>query len=316
MNTAFIFPGQGSQLVGMGKDLAQANEHAARIFEQANDILGFDLSALCFDGPAERLEATDVQQPAILTTSAAIWAAMTDGGKRTLASSAVAGLSLGEYTALYVAGSLQFADALKLVHQRGKFMQEAAEASPGGMVSILGLAAEDVAELCRRAAEGEVLAPANYNCPGQIVISGAKSACERACQLIEESGKGRAVTLKVAGAFHSDLMRPAAEKLKVELSRTDFAVPTIPVVSNVDVTPHGSVEQIREALYRQVFKPVRWQAVVESIVGDGAERFVEVGPGRILTGLMRKIARSKTAVNVSSAESLEKYTASQPAGVC
>lgn len=303
-------------MVGMGKDLAQANEHAARIFEQANDILGFDLSALCFDGPAERLEATDVQQPAILTTSAAIWAAMTDGGKRTLASSAVAGLSLGEYTALYVAGSLQFADALKLVHQRGKFMQEAAEASPGGMVSILGLAAEDVAELCRRAAEGEVLAPANYNCPGQIVISGAKSACERACQLIEESGKGRAVTLKVAGAFHSDLMRPAAEKLKIELSRTDFAVPTIPVVSNVDVTPHGSVEQIREALYRQVFKPVRWQAVVEFIVGDGAERFVEVGPGRILTGLMRKIARSKTAVNVSSAESLEKYTASQPAGVC
>ena len=303
-------------MVGMGKDLAQTNEHAARMFEQANEILGFDLSGLCFDGPAERLEATDIQQPAILATSAAIWAAMTDGGERTLLPSAVAGLSLGEYTALYVAGSLQFADALRLVHQRGKFMQQAAEAAPGGMVSILGLAANEVDELCRRAAEDQVLAPANYNCPGQIVISGAKSACERARRLVDESGKGRAVVLKVAGAFHSGLMRPAAEKLKIELNRTDFAVPSVPVVSNVDVTRHGSAEQIREALYRQVFKPVRWQAVVEKIVGEGIERFVEVGPGRVLTGLMRKIARSKTAVNVSGAESLEKYAASQPTGVC
>ncbi len=309
--TAFIFPGQGSQLVGMGKDLAEVNDHAARVFNQANEILGFDLSGICFEGPPERLASTDIQQPAILVTSAALWAALTEGGTQDLPFDATAGLSLGEYTALFVAGSLQFSDAVRLVHNRGRFMQEAAEAVPSGMVSIMGLPADEVDELCRQAAEGEVLAPANYNCPGQIVISGAKSACARAVELVDQSGNGRAVALNVAGAFHSDLMKPAAEKLKAELDHTDFAPPRVPVIANVDVSIHGSADQMRDLLYRQVFSPVRWQASIEHLAQDGIERFVEVGPGRVLTGLMRKIDRKKTAVNVSTAESLEQFVADE-----
>ncbi len=309
--TAFIFPGQGSQLVGMGKDLAEVNDHAARVFNQANEILGFDLSGTCFDGPPERLAATDIQQPAILVTSAALWAALTDGGKQDVPFDVAAGLSLGEYTALFVAGSLQFSDAVRLVHHRGRFMQEAAEAVPGGMVSILGLPADDVDELCRQAADGDVLTPANYNCPGQIVSSGTKSACDRAVKLVDQSGGGRAVALNVAGAFHSELMRPAAEKLKAELDQTDFAPPRVPVIANVDVSNHGSADGIRDLLYRQVFNPISWQASIEHLAQDGVERFVEVGPGRVLTGLMRKIDRKKTAVNVSTAESLEQFVTAE-----
>ncbi len=309
--TAFIFPGQGSQSVGMGKDLAEANEHAARVFDQANEILGFDLSGICFEGSPERLAATDIQQPAILVTSAALWAALTDGGNQDVPFDAVAGLSLGEYTALFVAGSLQFSDAVRLVHNRGRFMQEAAEAAPGGMVSIMGLPAEEVDELCQQAVEGDVLTPANYNCPGQIVISGTRSACDRAVKLVDESGKGRAIALKVAGAFHSELMRQAAEKLKTELDRTDFAPPRVPVIANVDVSVHGSADQMRDLLYRQVCSPVRWQASIERLVQDGIEKFVEVGPGRVLTGMMRKIDRKKTAINVSTAESLEQFVTAE-----
>ena len=305
--TAFIFPGQGSQWVGMGKDLAEASDHAARVFHQADEILGFDLSGICFDGPPERLAATDIQQPAILVTSAAFWAVLTDGGKQDVPFDAAAGLSLGEYTALFVAGSLQFSDAVRLVHNRGRFMQEAAETVPSGMVSIMGLPADEVNELCQQAAEGEVLTPANYNCPGQIVISGAKSACARAVKLVDQSGNGRAVALNVTGAFHSDLMRPAAERLKVELDQTDFTPPRVPVIANVDASAHGSADQMRDLLYRQVFSPVRWQASIEHLAQNGIERFVEVGPGRVLTGLMRKIDRKKTAVNVSTAESLEQF---------
>lgn len=309
--TAFIFPGQGSQVVGMGKDLAEANDHAARVFNEANEILGFDLSGICFDGPPERLAATDIQQPAILVTSAALWAAFTDGGKLDIPITAAAGLSLGEYAALFVAGSLQFPDAVRLVHNRGRYMQEAAEAVPSGMVSMIGLEPDAVHELCQQAAEGEVLTPANYNCPGQIVISGARSACMRAVKLVDESGVGRAVALKVSGAFHSELMRPAAEKLKAELDQTDFTPPRMPVISNVDVSPHGSADEIRNLLYRQVFNPVRWQESIERLAQDGIERFVEVGPGRVLTGLMRKIDRKKTAVNVSTADSLEQFVAAE-----
>ncbi len=309
--TTFIFPGQGSQLVGMGRDLAEANDHAARVFNQANEILGFDLSGICFHGPPERLAATDIQQPAILVTSAALWAALTEGGKQDLPFDVAAGLSLGEYTALFVAGSLQFSDAVRLVHNRGRFMQEAAEAAPGGMVSIMGLPVDDVGELCRQASEGDVLTPANYNCPGQIVISGTKSACARAVKLVDQSGNGRAMALNVAGAFHSDLMRPAAEKLKTELDQTDFAPPRVRVIANVDVSDHGSAAHIRDLLYRQVFSPVRWQASIERLAQDGIERFVEVGPGRVLTGLMRKINRKKTAVNVSTAESLEQFVTAE-----
>lgn len=312
--TAFIFPGQGSQLVGMGKDLVEVSPPAARVYAQANEILEFDLSRLCFDGPADRLEATDIQQPAIFVTSWAFWTALSTGGEMPWPFAATAGLSLGEYTALCAAGALRFDDVVRLVYKRGQYMQEAAQAVPSGMVSVVGLEREEVAELCMQAAEGEALAPANFNCPGQIVISGSKSACARAVQIVESAEEGRAIVLKVAGAFHSELMKPAAEKLKVELERTDFRTPKVPVISNVDATAHGSADQIRTALYRQVFSPVRWQSSVEKMIADGIERFVEVGPGRGLTGMMRKIDRSKTAVNIGSVESLDKFAACSPSG--
>lgn len=301
--TAYIFPGQGAQAVGMGKDVAEASDDAAEVFNRANRVLGFDLAEVCFTGPAERLEETDIQQPAILVTSIALWAALTRGGRDVPPFAAAAGLSLGEYTALYVAGAVSFEDAVRLVYRRGQLMQASAEAAPSGMVSILGLSADEVQAICRQAADGDVLQPANFNCPGQIVVSGHRAACERAVRIVE-SGKGKAVMLKVAGAFHSELMRPAAEQLRIELAQTRFRTPRVPVLSNVDVLPHGDCADIRDALYRQVFSPVRWQASIEGLITYGIEMFMEVGPGRTLTGMMRKIDRTRKAVNVSGAESV------------
>lgn len=304
--TALLFPGQGAQQVGMGRDLVESSDHAARVFNRANEILGFDLSGLCFDGPPQRLEATDIQQPAILVTSVAFWAVITEGGGRKMPISFTAGLSLGEYTALHAAGVLSFEDAVRLVHQRGLFMQQAATTKPSAMVSVLGMDGEQVERLCERAADGQVLQPSNFNCPGQIVISGEKAACERAMAIVE-ADHGKAIMLKVAGAFHSDLMKPAAEKLKTELEKTTFEAAKVPVISNVDARAHGGADDIRDALYRQVFSPVRWQSSIECMIQSGCERFVELGPGRSLTGLMRKIDRSKTCVNVSNAESCKNF---------
>ncbi|MCG3137662.1 MAG: Malonyl CoA-acyl carrier protein transacylase [Phycisphaerae bacterium] len=304
--TAYIFPGQGAQIVGMGKDVAEASDHAARVYHVANEILGFDLARLCFEGPAERLESTDIQQPAILVTSLAIWAAMNEGGRRSIPVAATAGLSLGEYVALQVAGALTLEDAIRLIHQRGKFMQEAAVAQPSGMVSIMGLDGAAVERLCTQVAEGQVLQAANFNCPGQIVISGHKEACARAVALIEQ-GSGKAVPLKVAGAFHSALMKPAAEKLQVELARTPFQPPRWPVLSNVHGQLHTSPDETRELLYRQVFSPVRWQPCVERLIADGVSQFVEVGPGRSLAGMIRKIDRQKNVTNINSLDTLRSY---------
>jgi len=305
--SAIIFPGQGSHVVSMGKDLVEISDHATSVFNQANEILGFDLANLCFEGPAEKLEATDIQQPAILVTSVAYWRALTRGGQEVLDFYATAGLSLGEYTALHIAGSLSFEDAVRLVHQRGRFMQEASTAQPSGMVSVMGMEPDEVQSLCQEASQGQVLQPSNFNCPGQIVISGDRSACERAANLVEQRGTGKAIILKVAGAFHSALMEPAADKLKSELVCTAFSQPRVPVISNVDAQPHGNEQTIRDALYRQVISPVLWQASIEHLIDQGVDTFVEVGPGRSLTGMMRKIDRKKTAVNISSAGSLEKY---------
>ena len=207
--SAVIFPGQGSQSVGMGKDVVESSASARAVFQRANEVIGFDLSSVCFEGPAAELERTDVQQPAIFVTSVALWAAFVEAGGGLKHFSRTGGLSLGEYTALHVAGAMSFDDALKLVHRRGQLMQEAANASSGGMVSLIGATPSTAAELCDRARESDVLAPANFNCPGQIVISGSKTACERALGLAEEF-ECRAVSLPVAGAFHSGLMNPAA----------------------------------------------------------------------------------------------------------
>ena len=302
--SAAIFPGQGAQLVGMGQDVAEQFAIAADTFARADEVLGFELSRLCFEGPAERLNATDIQQPAIFATSVAIFRAGLDCGRfRAGMFAAMGGLSLGEYTALHLAEAISFDDALRLVHRRGQLMQQACEQHPSGMVSLMGLDEAQALALCERLADKGLIAPANFNCPGQIVISGEQTACEAAVSLAEELG-GKAVPLKVAGAFHSELMRSAAEGLRTALEACEIKTPRIRVVANVDAGYHADAEAIREALYRQVINPVRWQACIERMIADGCTTFWEVGPNRVLTGLMRKINRKVKTINVSSAGGL------------
>ncbi len=304
-HSAILFPGQGSQLVGMGADVAQLSRRAADVFARANHALGFDLQVACFEGPADTLERTDVQQPAILVTSIACLEALADQGEVTAAFRAAAGLSLGEYTALYFAGAFTFEDVVKVVRRRGELMQEAALASPSGMVSLIGADEDKAADLCEMAAAGEVLAPANLNCPGQVVISGSKGACQRALDMAEEVGC-RAVPLKVAGAFHSPLMQSAADAMRDVLARTEIRPPRLPVLSNVSGDYHGDPESIRRVLEQQVTRPVRWQACVERLIADGFDRMVEVGPNRVLTGLMRKIDRKVKAISIGTAADVEQ----------
>jgi [acyl-carrier-protein] S-malonyltransferase len=306
---AVIFPGQGSQLVGMGKDVAESCGAARDLFGRANDVLGFDIARLCFEGPAEELEKTDVQQLAIFLTSCALWVAFVEAGGSLKHFVRAGGLSLGEYTAFHVAGALVFEDALRLVRRRGQLMQQAALASPSGMVSLLGADEAAAQALCDRARrEGEVLRPANFNCPGQVVISGSRSACERATEMADEFNC-RPFVLPVAGAFHSALMAPAGEGLKAVLAETGFLSPKIPVIANVNAEYHGQAGEIRESLVRQVTEPILWQRCVERMIKEGCDCFVEVGPGRVLTGLMRKINRKMTAITVNSAASIETAVA-------
>ena len=301
---AILFPGQGSQAAGMGRDLAASSRTAAETFRRADEVLGFELSKACFEGPADRLECTDVQQPAIFVTSIAIWNVLMERGLSVEAFGAAAGLSLGEYTALHVAGAVGFEDGLTLVHRRGQLMREAAEAHPGGMVSLVGADEDTARRLCEKAAEGEVLSPANLNCPGQVVLSGAKSACARALELAG-GFNCRAVPLKVAGAFHSALMESAARGLAEALRATPFQPPRIPVLANVSAESHGDPDAIRRALERQLTHPVLWQRSMERLVADGFGRFVEIGAGRVLTGLMRKINRQATAVSIAGMADLD-----------
>lgn len=289
----------------MGKDVAEASPAAAQVFREADEILGFDLSRACFEGPQEQLMRTDVQQPAIFATSVAIWRAMQEAGTDTDGMpQAVAGLSLGEYTALHVAGSLSFPDALKLVRRRGELMQQAATAVAGGMVSVVGGDESTAEALCADASEGDVLGPANFNCPGQIVISGSKAACGRALERASKHGV-RAVALKVAGAFHSAIMASAADGLAEALASVEIHPPRCPVICNVDARAVTDADDIRDCLRRQLVGAVRWQQSIERLIETGFARFVEVGPGRVLTGLMRKIDRSVQAVNVSSRADLK-----------
>ncbi len=293
----------------MGKDVAQAVPAARKVFDSANDQLGYNLAALCFEGPADRLNSTEVSQPAIFVTSVAVWKALESVGiARELAPAGMAGLSLGEYTALHLAGWLSFEEGLALVAERGRLMQAAADNTPGGMVSLIGLDEAAAEMLCREAAGGQVLTPANFNCPGQIVISGDKAACERAVSLAD-AHVAKAVPLAVAGAFHSDLMQSAVEGLERALLRAKITPGRIPVVSNVSAGYHGDPDRVRRLLREQVAKPTRWQACVERLIADGFDRFVEVGPGRVLTGLMRKIDRSVQAVNYASMSGLTKVPA-------
>lgn len=307
--TAVIFPGQGAQSVGMGRDFAEASPAARQVFDRADRVLGFSLSDVCFNGPADRLNATDMSQPAIFVTSIAIWHALAEKGiQGDLAPRAMAGLSLGEYTALHAAGWIDFDDALRLVARRGQLMQAAAEAVESSMVSILGGDEAAVASLCTAAAQGDVLVPANFNCPGQIVISGHQKACDRAIAMAESFGL-RAVPITVAGAFHSPLMEPAVRGLQDALQSALIQAGRIPVVSNVSADYHADPNSVRALLTQQCARPIRWQASMERLIADGFSRVVEIGPGRVLTGLMRKINRGIEMQNISTAASLENVPA-------
>ncbi len=311
MKTAFLFPGQGAQAIGMGADVAQSFPAAARIFETANEIVGFDLRGICFAGPAEQLNSTIISQPAIFTVSAVLLEALrttpAGGGIRP---DVTAGLSLGEYTALYAAGVISFEDALRLVQKRGQAMQAAADANEGDMVSIIGLDDDTVHQLCEQAGEGDLLKPVNFNCPGQIVISGDKAACRRAKELATKAGAIKVVRLEVAGAFHTEMMANAAEALREALAGCRVAEPSqTQIIANVDAQYYRTSEHIREGLVRQLTHPILWQQCMQRLLADGVETFYEIGPGRVLTGLMRRIDRKANIINVSNVQAIKELSA-------
>jgi [acyl-carrier-protein] S-malonyltransferase len=306
MKTAFLFPGQGAQFVGMGLDFVKAFPIAAEVFERANQIVGYDLKKICFDGPAEQLDSTAVSQPAIFVTSAAILEVLRNQPKTAdIKPFVTAGLSLGEYTALYAAGVISFDDALKLVQRRGQAMQAAADSTDGSMVSIIGLDGDKVTRLCAEAAQGQLLKPVNFNCPGQIVLSGSKEACKRAEQLAVRFGALKAVPLAVAGAFHTDMMASAAENLSEALDTCSVEDPKdIKIIANINAQYYSNAQRIKQGLIKQLTSPILWQKCVEKLISDGYTDFFEIGPGRVLTGLMKRINRKIKVINISSTQNL------------
>ncbi len=308
--TAVLFPGQGAQSVGMGKDVHDASPAARKVFDVAEQATDLPLRKLCFEGPADELSRTDHAQPCILTVSAAMLAAMDealgDGGLESLQPEIAAGLSLGEYTALYAADAIDLAEVVRLVSRRGELMQQAATATPSGMCSVIGLDEQAAEALVAEAAQGQPLVCANFNCPGQIVLSGAADAIDRAADLAEKHGARGAVKLDVAGAFHSDVMAPAAEAFQADLGAANFRAPKLTVLSNVDAQPHGQPDEIRAKLLAQLTRPVRWQQSMEHLLAKGYERFFEIGPGKVLAGLMRRIQRKTDFTCINSAESVQK----------
>jgi len=301
---AFLFPGQGSQSVGMGKDLADRYPLARQTFEEADEALGIKLSQLCFEGPEDQLRLTENTQPAILTVSVAVWRVLQEKGIRQPAF--VAGHSLGEYSAHVAAGTIGFADAVRTVRNRGKYMQEAVPVGTGSMAAILGMDLDAVAGVCGDSAQGEVCEPANINSPEQIVISGHTAAIERAVKLADERGAKRAKVLPVSAPFHCSLMKPAQERLSADLEALQFSAPKFPVVCNVYARPVEDAESAREALVRQVTGSVKWSESMQWLTAHGVQTLVEVGPGKVLCGLMRQIDRSKKCLNVEDEASLQK----------
>jgi len=304
-----LFPGQGAQKVGMGKALAEASAAAREVFDAANDELGFELDRICFEGPAEELDRSDVAQPAILTISVAALRAMAEAAGAEPPAAAAAGLSLGEYTALVAAGALDLRQAVRLVRERGRFMQEACEANPGTMFSIIALSDKQVEGACREACQktGGRAWPANYNSPGQVVISGEREPAAAAAELCKEMGARKVVELKVAGAFHTPLMQPAADKLTPLIEALDLATPRFPIVANVTGQPVADADAIRRLLIRQVTEPVRWVDCQRTMAALGIGRFYEVGPGRVLKGLLRRTEPSCTCQCVGSPQDVEAY---------
>lgn len=290
---AFVFPGQGSQVVGMLAEIAAANPVVEATFREASDVLGYDLWALTQQGPAEELNKTWQTQPALLAASVALWRVWEQKGGKTPAM--MAGHSLGEYSALVCAGVIDFADAVRLVELRGKLMQEAVPAGTGAMYAIIGLDDASIAKACEEAAQGEVVSPVNFNSPGQVVIAGNKDAVERAGAACKAAGAKRALPLPVSVPSHCALMKPAADKLAIALENITFNVPVVPVVNNVDVKCETSAEAIRSALVRQLYSPVQWTKSVEFMAAQGVTQLLEVGPGKVLTGLTKRIVDTLTA---------------------
>jgi len=299
---AFVFPGQASQYSGMGKELAEKYPVARAVFDEADQALGFSVSKLCFEGTEDDLKLTANTQPAILTVSVAAGRVLAEKG---IAPDFVAGHSLGEYSALVAAGSVKFADAVKLVHRRGTYMQEAVPAGQGAMAAIMGLSPAVVQDACKRAAEGEICSPANLNSPEQTVISGHAGAVKRAVEIASQLGAKRSMVLPVSAPFHSALMMPAQEKLQKDLNAAEFEDLQVPLVTNVDADSIRQGEEARSALIRQVTMPVRWEESMRMLLDEGVNTFVEVGPGRVLTGLMRQIERSVATLNVEDEKSLQ-----------
>jgi [acyl-carrier-protein] S-malonyltransferase len=302
MKTAFLFPGQGAQSVGMGVALAEALPAAKSLFDRASGILGYDLLELCANGPAERLDATEFSQPALFVCSlAAVEKVRAEQPELIDEVTVTAGLSLGEYTALVFAGAMDFETGLRLVQERGRAMQDASDATPSGMVSILGMDRDKVEGLVDQAREGDVLQIANLLCPGNIVVSGGKGACERVTKLAEQAGAMKVIPLAVAGAFHTPLMEPAYERLAAAVANAAIKPPRIPVLSNVDAEPHPDPADIRQLLVRQLVSPVQWEESMRRLITQhGVERCFEVGPGRVLTGLLKRIDRRFPCENVAA----------------
>jgi [acyl-carrier-protein] S-malonyltransferase len=297
---AFLFPGQGAQAVGMGKAARASLPAAAQLFDQAAQILGYDLAAVCADGPAERLNSTVVSQPAIFVASLAALESLKQNDPDAVRDCAgAAGLSLGEYTALVFAGAMSFEDGLQVVRRRGEAMQAAADATPSGMVSILGLPPDEVETIVAEARPAGFLQIANLLCPGNVAVSGTRPAIEALEQVIAARG-GRAVRLAVAGAFHTPIMKPADERLAEALNGIEIRPPRIPVWSNVDANPHTDPAEIRGLLVRQVLQPVLWEQSMRAMLGAGFDKFYEIGPGRVLAGLLKRVQRKVDCTNVAA----------------
>ncbi|HZU35811.1 MAG TPA: ACP S-malonyltransferase [Gemmataceae bacterium] len=298
--TAFLFPGQGAQFVGMGRELAEQFPEGRRLYDESADILGYDLAQVCANGPAEKLNSTVVSQPAIFVTSlAALEKLRVEDAGVIDSCEAAAGLSLGEYTALVFAGAMSFRDGLELVRRRGEAMQEAADATPSGMLSILGLEVPRVQELCQQAQQAGILQVANLLCPGNTVVSGTTEALAQVQQQAEASG-ARTVRLAVAGAFHTPLMKPADERLAAALAGITLKPPRLPVWSNVDAQPHTDPAEIRQLLIRQVLQPVLWEQTIRNLLAAGFDRFYEIGPGRVLAGLLKRVQRKAECHNIGA----------------